>query len=143
MSSKDHFGLRVPSSRNPLGRKVDSFLEGLSAAGHRKESLQTRRRIVAMYVQWARSRKLSVAQCGESHVNAFLKRSGIRSRHRVVKERATVRLFLRHVRGQDGVHHTPLRFEPNTIRDPSGDQTGHASRAALNVNRVRIPRSSS
>ena len=115
MPFRDHFGSRISSSENPPDRQVELFVEHLRVAGYQPETSRTRRRVAKAFVLWAGRRCLSVGECDESHVVAFLKRSGTRSKHCVVKERATVRLFLRHVRGQGGVRHTPLRFDSSSV----------------------------
>lgn len=115
MPFRDQFASRISSSGNPSDRQIESFVESLCGAGYQPDALRSRQRIAAAFVLWARRRSVSVVECDESHVVAFLKRSGTRSRHRIVKERATVRLFLRHVRGQGGVRHTPLRFDSSPV----------------------------
>lgn len=111
MPLRNQFGLGVPPSGEPLDRRVESFVERLRMAGYASESIQIKRLIASAFVLWARRRDLSVEECDESHVVGFLRRGGRRSRDRIIDERATVRLFLRHIRGQEGVHHTPLRFD--------------------------------
>jgi site-specific recombinase XerD len=111
MPLRNQFGSRVPPSGDPPDHRIESFVERLRMAGYAPESIRLKRLIASAYILWARRRNLSIEECEESHVVAFLRRRERRSRDRVIDERATVRLFLRHIRGQEGVHHTPLRFD--------------------------------
>lgn len=117
MPCKDRLRSEAPPSSVPEDRQVASFVEWLRACGYRSEALHSGRRITAEFVLWAGKRGLSIEGCDESHVVRFLKRSRALSGDRRVRERAAVRLFLRHVRGQEGVHHTPLRFDSVGLGD--------------------------
>lgn len=117
MPPRNQFGLRIPPPGDPPDPRIESFVERLSMFGYARDSLRRRRLIASTFVLWARRRSLTVDECNESHLTAFLRRSEPRSRDRVRDERATVRLFLRNARGQDGVHHTPLRFDPAPAAD--------------------------
>lgn len=111
MPLRNQIGLRVPASADPPDPRIESFLERLRMAGYTPESIRIRRAIASAFVAWARRKGLSADECDESHVVAFLRRSEAPPEYRILSGRATVRLFLRHIRGQDGVHHTPLRFD--------------------------------
>jgi integrase/recombinase XerD len=117
MLPKNRFGSKAPPSGDLPDHRVEYFIGTLRRIGYVSESLRTKRRITSAFVLWAGRRGLSVDECDENHVVAFLRRAGIRSKDRVPDERATVRLFLRHIRGEEGVHHTPLRFDPARVED--------------------------
>jgi len=111
MPLRSQFESRLPPSGDPPDARIESFVERLRMEGYASESIRVKRLIASAFVLWARRRDLPVEECDEFHVVAFIRRREHRSTDRVVDERASVRLFLRHIRGQEGVRHTPLQFE--------------------------------
>src|SRR6266516_2217721 len=83
---------------------VEEFLGDLRDAGYAERTLQRRRSIAASFVRWSRRKRLAVKEIDESCVAAFIGRGPRRSRTRdqVALERATLRRFLRHLRGESG-----------------------------------------
>jgi site-specific recombinase XerD len=97
----------------------EAFLAGLRDAGYAERTLQRRRSIAVSFVRWSRRRRLTVKEIDESSVAAFIGRVPRRSRtrDRVALERATLRRFLRYLRGESGSEATrpwmrvPYMFE--------------------------------
>ena len=83
---------------------AEAFLADLRDAGYAEGTLQRRRSIAVSFVRWSRRRRLAVKEIDESCVAAFIGRVPRRSRTRdqVALERATLRRFLRHLRGESG-----------------------------------------
>jgi site-specific recombinase XerD len=85
-----------------LDSDVDSFLAALRDAGYPERTVRKKRPAAAAFARWTRRRDLPTADINESHLEAFLVRppQGARGEDRVSLERATVRRFLRHLRGE-------------------------------------------
>jgi integrase/recombinase XerD len=117
VQAKKRYRSQNPPSGDTADGRIESFMETLRKGGYVPQSIRIKQSIVRAFMLWTRRAGVSVDECEEGHVVAFLRRRAIRSRDRVVDERATVRLFLRQVRGQDGVHHAPLRFDTAPAED--------------------------
>jgi site-specific recombinase XerD len=83
---------------------VDAFVRALREAGYSERSVRSRRPVAVSFVRWSQRKRLTVSKIDESHVTAFLGRVSGRSRTRdqAALERAAVRRFLRHIRGDGG-----------------------------------------
>jgi len=94
-----------PESGQPLGtdHHVEAYLERLRATGYAQKTLNDRRRVAASFAEWLRRKKLSVGEAAESHVAAFLRRTGLRrSKTRLPSERAALRGLISHLQGAVG-----------------------------------------
>ncbi len=80
-----------------LDEEIEPFIEQLRAARYAEETVLRKRAIAAEFAQWAQQH-LIVADNLNSHSAAqFVARLPERAKTRVALERATVRLFLRHL----------------------------------------------
>jgi site-specific recombinase XerD len=73
-------------------------LEGLRAAGYAPPAVTYRQRIIKAFLRWIDVKHIAVEDLSDADVNAFLKRRSPRLEDS--KERATLRRFLAHLRGQ-------------------------------------------
>lgn len=83
----------------PLEIEVESFLDGLGAAGYTPQAVTHRRSIVMAFVRWTRAERLAVPDLSEVHLAAFVKRR-LHGRGTRKKGRAALRRFLAHLRGR-------------------------------------------
>ncbi len=81
----------------PLTAHVESFLNGLPAAGYAPPAVALRRRIIRAFMQWIDVKRSRVENLNEADLLAFLERrpGAVDS-----KERATLRNFLAHLRAR-------------------------------------------
>lgn len=84
-----------------LDADVASFVSQLRAAGYAERTIRNRRSVAASFVRWTNRKKLSLTGLDESQVTLFLGRTLQPSKHRIALERASVRLFLRHLSARE------------------------------------------
>jgi integrase/recombinase XerD len=85
-------------SRGLQDAQVASFVNQLRVSGYAERTIRKRRSVATAFARWAKRKKLALADLDESQVTKFLGRSHRPSKHRIALERASVRLFLRHLR---------------------------------------------
>lgn len=86
---------------------VASFVTQLRAAGYAERTIRKRKTVAVSFVRWAERKKLTLADLGETKTAVFLGRSRRPSKHRIPLERASLRLFLQHLRARAGIPHPP------------------------------------
>ncbi len=79
----------------PLTAHVESFLNGLPAAGYAPPAVASRRWIIRAFIRWIDAKRLRVENLNEADLLAFLER---RPGAVDPKERATLHKFLAHLR---------------------------------------------
>jgi site-specific recombinase XerD len=94
-----------------FGTHVESFLEGLRAAGYADRTLRKKRCIAGAFARWIRREQVAFVDLNESHVVAFVGRSPRPSKARVKFEGGMVRAFLGHLRREAGVPPPPLEAD--------------------------------
>lgn len=87
----------IPSSG--LGPHLESFVDGLHAAGYASRTVRIKRCYASRFLEWLHEAQVSVVDADESDVAAFLDQAGHRSRRRHALERAAVRGLVAHARG--------------------------------------------
>ncbi len=109
----------IPSDhRQTLGLldlHVSSFINDLCAAGYAERSMVKRQRVAKAFVRWTRDEQVEVMELDESHVAAFLKRMPERAKDQIALERATLRLFLRHLRDVGEIPPPPKRHDSSPV----------------------------
>ena len=98
--------------------QVASFVEQLRVARYAEWTIRKRRSVAIAFAQWTRRKRLTFADLDESQVTKFLGRTPRPSKHRIALERASVRLFLRHLR-PDGRPPPRKRQQGQSRRHPS------------------------
>ena len=78
--------------------QVASFVEQLRVARYAERTIRKRRSVATAFARWTKRKRLTLSDLDESQVTKFLGRSPRPSKHRIALERASVRLFLRHLR---------------------------------------------
>jgi len=79
---------------------VSSFVRQLRAAGYAERTICKKIAVAVSFARWTKHKKLTLADLGEPQTAAFLGRLPRPSKHRIALERASVRLFLRHLRAE-------------------------------------------
>jgi integrase/recombinase XerD len=79
---------------------VTSFVGQLRSAAYSERTIRKRRASVRAFVRWIEARRLPLTGLDEFEVDAFLGRFKRRSKDRFARERAALRLFLRHLRAE-------------------------------------------
>ena len=109
----------IPSEDHPpsglLDPHVGSFVNCLRTAGYAERSVVKRQRVAKAFVHWTRDAKVAVADLGESHVAAFLKRMPGQADDRMALEGAALRLFLRHLREEGEVLPPPKQDDSSPV----------------------------
>ena len=80
-----------------LDNEIDSFIESLRAARYAEETVHRKRAIAREFAQWAQQYLIVAGNLNSDSVAQFITRLPERAKTRVALERATVRLFLRHL----------------------------------------------
>jgi site-specific recombinase XerD len=96
-----------------LAAHIDSFLNGLRAAGYAPATVTSRRLILNAFIRSLASKRRAADDLSDAVVTAFLKRRP--TRREDPKERAVLRRFLAHLRAQ-GVY-SPAASRPVTPAD--------------------------
>jgi site-specific recombinase XerD len=81
-----------------LTAHVDAVLDELRAAGYAPPAVTRRSSIINAFIRWIDGKRLAVANLSDTDLAAFLKRRS--SRREDSKERAVLRRFFTHLRGQ-------------------------------------------
>jgi len=82
---------------------VEAFLQQLRSAGYCDRTLRKKRPVAAAFIRWVRRKRIASGALNASHVAGFIGRTPGAPGDRVSLERATVRRFLRYLRGERGV----------------------------------------
>jgi site-specific recombinase XerD len=98
--------------------QIGSFLDELTAAGYAPRRLGQRRSVIVAFAQWARAKRLAIAEASEVHLAAFVKRHR-RGRDTRRRELATLRRFLAHLRGRGPL---PSPARPTSPADDLADR---------------------
>src|SRR3989442_875865 len=80
-----------------LDDEIEPFLEHLRAARYVDETVHRKRAIAREVAQWAQQQLIVAGNLNSDSVAQFITRLPERAKTRVALERATVRLFLRHL----------------------------------------------
>jgi integrase/recombinase XerD len=92
-----------PGGHEPPGRLdacVTSFVGQLRSAAYSECTIRKRRAAVRAFVRWIEARRLPLTGLDGFQVDAFLARFKRQSKDRFARERAALRLFLRHLRAE-------------------------------------------
>jgi integrase/recombinase XerD len=81
-----------------LADHVESFLDGLRAAGYAPPAVTKRRSIITAFIRWTEAERIAVPDLSDTHLASFLTRRPPRWDTR--KERAAIRRFLAHIRAR-------------------------------------------
>jgi len=93
----------VPVLRGEVDAYVEPFLEHLRSVGYAKRTLCGKRRTAESFARWTGRQHVVVADLNESHLAAFVKRSGQQLKGGAAQELAVLRPFLDYVRAEAGV----------------------------------------
>jgi integrase/recombinase XerD len=80
-----------------LDDEIEPFVEHLRAARYADETVHRKRAIAAKFAQWAQQHLIVADNLNSNSAAQFITRLPERAKTRVALERATVRLFLRHL----------------------------------------------
>ena len=97
--------------RVELDTYVESFLRHLRTVGYAKRTLCGKRTIAESFARWTRRQQIAVEDLKESHIAAFVERSGQRPKARAACELAVLRSFLDYIRAEAGMPTAPLRID--------------------------------
>jgi hypothetical protein len=99
--------------RGELDIYVDSFLKRLRTVGYAKRTLCKKRTIAESFCRWAKRQRVAVEDLKESHIAAFVKRSGQRSKARAAYELSVLHPFLDYIRVEAGILIAPSQIDPS------------------------------
>jgi len=99
--------------RGELDMYIESFLKRLRTVGYAKRTLCRKRTIAESFARWTRRQQVAVEHLKESHVAAFVERSGQRTKARAEYELAVLRSFLDYIRAEAGIPTAPSRIDPS------------------------------
>ena len=97
-----------PSSHQ-LDVRVEPFLAYLRRAGYSEGGIREKQLIAEAFARWTRRKRVAVGILNESHISSFVERRSGRSRDRLARELAALRLFLQYLRAEAAVP-TPVPF---------------------------------
>ena len=103
----------VPVLWGELDTYVEPFLKHLRSVGYAKRTLCGKRTTAESFARWTRRQHVAVEDLNESHLAAFVKRSGQRLKAGAAHELAVLRPFLDYVRAEAGVAAAPSRIAPS------------------------------
>ena len=95
--------------RSLLDAEIEPFLERLRAFGYAGETVQRKLAIARQFAEWARQHLIVADNLNSTSAAEFVARLPQRSKTRVALERATVRLFLKHLYGQGRLQYPALQ----------------------------------
>ena len=103
----------VPAVRGDFDTYVESFLKHLRSMGYAKRTLCGKRTTAESFARWSKRQHVAIEDLNESHLAAFVKRSGQRLKAGAAYELAVLRPFLDYVRAEAGVVAAPSRIAPS------------------------------